>query len=487
VQQFHGKKAIHMIRQNTTLSDALNRAPFDLFHLRVAFVVAMGFLTDSYSLFIITPALSLIEKSFQVSAKSPEIQLVSSSILIASCIGAIIFGVIADRIGRRAIYGFQALAMAVLIVLSALSPSVIVLIILRFFLGIVIGGNYPVTAVLMSEYANAKDRGKLVGMVFSMQAVGAVIGPIIALIFFSSSVPIAISWRLMLALGALPALAAYFLQRGLPESPRFISRVKGNTVLAVNQVQQYSRGSITPTPTSEGLRVRARLWQYLVPLIGTAGTWFVFDYAYYGNSISSPLIIHAVSPDASIITQTFWSLIIFLVAAVPGYVLALSTMDRIGHKRLQWIGFICMGLAYFAISAIPDLTKTVVPFLLVYSTSYFFAQFGPNTTTFVLAAELFPVNIRATAHGIAAGVAKLGAFISVFVFQAIISSNNGQIYGALRFTFYFAIVGCLLTFLLREPARQSLEDASHEDRFQQTPPPPPPYQPQPPQPTAVHP
>jgi hypothetical protein len=82
----------------------------------------------------------------------------------------------------------------------------------------------------------------------------------------------------------------------------------------------------------------------------------------------------------------------------------------------------------------------VVPFLLVYSISYFFTQFGPNTTTFVLSAELFPVNIRATGHGIAAGIAKIGAFISVFLFQFIISNDHGQIYGALRVTCIFCIV-----------------------------------------------
>jgi PHS family inorganic phosphate transporter-like MFS transporter len=466
-----------MIKHTITLSDALNRAPFSLFHLRVVFVVAMGFLAVSYDLFIITPALPLIERSFHVSSNAAAIQLVSSSILIASFLGAIVFGCIADRVGRKAIYGWQALFMAGLTLCCVFAPTITILIVLRFLLGLVIGGNYPVAAVLMSEYANAKDRGKLVGMVFSMQAVGAVIGPLIALLFFSSTVVADLSWRLMLAVGILPALAAFFLSRTLPESPRFVSRVKGNTALAVSQLRQYSRGHVDATPTNEGLRVQARLSQYVLPLIGAAGTWFLFDYAYYGSSISSPLIIHAVSPDASLVTQTFWSLVIFLVAAVPGYVLAFNTIDRIGHKRLQWIGFLCMGIAYLAISVIPNLTRTVIPFLLVYSVSYFFVQFGPNTTTFVLSAELFPINIRGSAHGIAAGVAKLGAFISVFLFQLIISNDHGQIYGALRLSFIFSVIGCLLTFLLPEPAGKSIEEASKEDQYQVVPPASPSYAP----------
>ncbi|MGH2485353.1 MAG: MFS transporter, partial [Ktedonobacterales bacterium] len=76
--------------------------------------------------------------------------------------------------------------------------------------------------------------------------------------------------------------------------------------------------------------MRARLWHYALILVGTAGSWFVFDYAYYGNSISTPLILNSVAPHASLIQTTAWTLIIFSVAAVPGYVLAILTMDRIG-------------------------------------------------------------------------------------------------------------------------------------------------------------
>ena len=75
------------------------------------------------------------------------------------------------------------------------------------------------------------------------------------------------------------------------------------------------------------------------------------------------------------------------MAAVPGYYLACAFMDRIGHRRLQLIGFPCMGLMFLLIGVIPGVTTAVTPFLLLFGASYFFAEFGPNTTTFVLAAE----------------------------------------------------------------------------------------------------
>lgn len=467
-----------MIKPNATLSEALNRAPLDLFHLRVVLTVGMGFLTDAYDLFIVTAVLSLIQQEFHPNAT--EVQFVSSTTLIAAFFGAVVCGWIADKVGRNAIYGVQVITMAIMALASAFSPNIVLLLISRFILGIAIGGNYPVSAVLMSEYANAKDRGKLVGMVFAMQAVGLVAGPLLTLLLLSTNISYDLAWRLLLGLGAIPAIAAFFLRRSLPESPRFLSRVKGDTASAARELQAYSKGRVTASPASEGLRLQARLSQYLLPLLGTAGTWFVFDYAYYGNSISTPLILHQVAPDASLLTNTFWTLVIFLVAAVPGYILAFNTMDRIGHKRLQWIGFLCMGLAFLAIGILPGITQTVVPFLLVYSISYFFAEFGPNTTTFVLSAELFPVNLRATGHGIAAGIAKLGAFISVFLFR-FIESQVG-LNGALEITCVFSLIGALLTLVLPEPAGRSLEEASREDPSQSLTTP---AQPQPVRPSAV--
>jgi PHS family inorganic phosphate transporter-like MFS transporter len=443
------------------LSDALNDAPLDLFHLRAMITAGMGFFTDAYDLFIIGVAVVLIKQEFHPTTL--ELSAISAGALLSAFIGATIFGWVSDRFGRKSIYGLEATIMAIAALATAFSPNIIWLIVWRFILGMAIGGDYPVSAVLMSEYANTKDRGKLVGLVFSMQAVGLVAGPVVALALLGAGVPHDIAWRLMLGLGALPAMAVIYLRRTMPESPRYLSRVKGQTEMASRQMQQYTQGRIQATGSSEG-RVRGvHMGRFLLTLLGTAGTWFVFDYAYYGNSISTPLILKEVAPGASIITSTAWTLLIFAVAAVPGYILAFNTMDRIGHKRLQLIGFICMGLAFLAIGIVPGLTKVVIPFLIVYGISYFFAEFGPNTTTFVLSAELFPVNVRTTGHGISAGVAKIGAFIGVFLFP-IIEAALG-LNGTLTITFVFAVVGALLTLILPEPARKSLEAVSEEDRY----------------------
>jgi len=454
--------------RNGDLTTALNEAPLGLFHLRAVLTAGMGFFTDAYDLFIIGSALVLIKAQWHLTAG--QVGLVGSTSLVAAFVGAFVFGRLADVLGRKRIYGLEAAIMVVGALASAVAPNFLWLVLARFVLGVGIGGDYPVSAVLMSEYANRRDRGKLVGLVFSMQALGLIVGPIVGLTLISSGISHDLAWRLMLGLGALPALAVIYYRRRMPESPRFQARVQGRTADAASSLASYSGGqlAVVGADTSNGtgaerLSLGAFLSRprYLLMLLGTAGTWFIFDYAYYGNSISTPLILKDIAPHATFAATLAWTLIIFAVAAVPGYLLAVATMDRIGHRRLQWIGFLAMGAAFLAIAAVPQITAYVVPFLVVYGLSYFFAEFGPNTTTFVMAAELYPVSARTTGHGISAGVAKIGAFIGVFVFPLL--SQAFGLRGTLLLTAGFSGLGAALTFVLPEPARRSLEETSGEE------------------------
>jgi MFS transporter, PHS family, inorganic phosphate transporter len=284
-------------------------------------------------------------------------------------------------------------------------------------------------------------------------------------------------WRVLLGLGAVPAAAVIYLRRKMPESPRYQVQVQGKAEQAAAQISVFTDSQVSgnaaahvsgngagrvsgngaSAPRHElGLRAFLTDRHWLIMLAGTAGTWFLLDYAYYGNTISTPQILSLISPTASTMTKIALQLAIFAVAAVPGYVLAIARLDKIGHRRLQLLGFAMMGACFLIIAAVPGLTTAVVPFLLVYGVSYFFTEFGPNMTTFVMPSELYPVSIRATAHGISAGVGKLGAFIGVFLFP-ILSDSLG-LRGTLLLTAGVAALGFALTLVLPEPAGRSLED-----------------------------
>jgi PHS family inorganic phosphate transporter-like MFS transporter len=458
-----------------TLSEALDEAPVSRFHTRAVFTAGMGFFTDAYDLFIIGTASGLIAKEWHLSTTATNLTststgLINSITLISAFLGAFAFGRIADVFGRKKIYGLEALLMIVGALASAFAWNVISLVIFRFILGIGVGGDYPMSAVLMSEFSNKKKRGQLVGLVFSMQALGTVAGYICGLTLLSTGMSDDYIWRILLALGAVPAAAVLYLRRRMPESPRYTARVEGRAAQAVADIETYSDGVVNVTDAGE-MRARLSFGQfvrtprYLIWLIGTAGAWFVFDYAYYGQSVSAPLLYASVLGKAGAKTATeplALALIVFTVAAVPGYYLAARFIDQIGHRMLQIIGFVGMALAYLLIGVIPGVTTTVVPFMILFGCSYFFAEFGPNTTTFILPAEIFPTSARTTGHGIAAGMAKVGAFLGVFLLP-VITSHFGTV-GAMRLFAVFSLAGLLLTFLLPEPAGKSLDEISDEEK-----------------------
>ncbi len=169
----------------------------------------------------------------------------------------------------------------------------------------------------------------------------------------------------------------------------------------------------------------------------------------------------ALLPGATLLHTILISAGIFLVFALPGYWVAAWTIDHIGRRFMQAMGFVVMGAAYGAIFLIHAITALPVLFLVVYGISYFFIEFGPNTTTFVYPAEIFPVNVRATANGISAASGKTGAFLGAFLFPLVLVDL--KLSGLMGILALASMAGAALTLLvLPEPKGLALEEASGE-------------------------
>lgn len=446
----------------------MDNAGISQMHWKIMFISGMGFFTDAYDLFIIGVVMAILKNEWHPTPL--QTGLVTSTALLASAVGALIFGRIADMLGRKRIYGYECLVLALGAVASAFSPNIIWLIIFRIVLGVGIGGDYPVSATIMSEYAGKCSRGMLVSLVFSMQAAGLIFGPLIAVGLLATPLSHDLVWRILLAFGAVPAMVVFHARRGIHESPRFL--------LAAGKQDEFDQatGSVTggekkapaaESKESEGAKVSFSQGFHdlvanrktLISLIGASLAWFLMDFAYYGNTVSSPMVLTAIAPHATLKHNTLVQLLIFVVAAAPGYFVAALTMDKLGRKWIQAVGFGVMGAAFAGMALIPGIQHLVLPFLIIYGVSYFFTEFGPNATTFVYPSELFPVSGRTTGHGIASATGKIGAFVGVFLFPFLMHWHG--LLSAELTAAIVSVAGLLVTlWMLPETKGKSLEEIS---------------------------
>ncbi len=439
-------------------------------HWKIMFISGMGFFTDAYDLFIIGVVMALLKGPWHVTPT--EDGLVTSTALLAAAIGAIVFGRVADMLGRKRIYGFEVLVLAAGAVASAFSPNIWWLIFFRFILGVGIGGDYPVSSTIMSEYAGKKTRGMMISLVFAMQAAGLIVGPALAAILLATGMSHDLIWRILLAFGAVPAMAVFQMRRHMAETPRYLLahghhdefHEAGHSVLGTREAKGPVRDPKAEKKAgfAEGFQKLISRRSLALRLIGASVAWFVMDFAYYGNTVSSPKVLAAIQPDASLFWHVIMQLIVFAVAAVPGYFVAAWTMDKLGRKTIQNLGFLMMALAFGVMAIVPDIEKIVVLFLVIYGVSYFFTEFGPNSTTFVYPAELFPVETRTTGHGIAASAGKLGGFVGVFLFPIFMAAGGLRLAEAVAAL--VSLIGLAVTvFMLPETKGKSLEELSAED------------------------
>ncbi len=455
------------------LLDKVDEVDLVRHHFRTMFTAGMGFFTDAYDLFIIGVVIALLTPIWHLDTS--EIALLGSSSLIAAAVGAYLFGRLADIFGRKAIYGLEVIILTIGAIGSAFSQDITQLIIWRIVLGLGIGGDYPISAIIMSEYANRKDRGKLVAMVFSLQGIGLIAGPMAAILILMMGVPHDVAWRILLALGAIPAASVIYLRRKIKETPYYSLNVKGDTnstVAAINDItgtkikvddNKHSNGN--------GVKLKAKwhdLFKYPnnLRLLGTAGSWFLVDWAFYGNSISWPLVMKSVIPHATFIQGLALSTIVFIVFAAPFYWLAAFGMDKLGRKFIQMLGFLGMAVCYLIVSLTSFAGYMLIPamFVMIFGLSYVFTEFGPNVTTFVYPSEVFPTPVRGLGDGISAGTGKFGAFLGTLLFPFLMMTIKVQ--GTFMVLVIISFLGAILTaFALPEPKEQSLRAVSEEEKY----------------------
>jgi len=438
-----------------TAATSIEETNLTSFHWRLVFTAGMGFFTDAYDLFIIGVVTTILSPIWHLSTF--QLAVLNGASLAAAAFGAVFFGILSDKLGRKKMYGVEVAILFLGAILSALSPSFWFLLVTRIIVGFGIGGDYPSSAAIASEYATRKHRGFLVLLVFAMQAIGLIVGPLFASLLLSFNIPHGLVWRLLLAAGAIPAASVFYLRRQIQETPRYLmtKALPREVSRVISDLTHSTPKDVYKAPIFVRQTLFTRKW--LGCLFGTAAAWFLLDVAFYGNSVSAMLLLKSIDPAGHLLTNTLLSALIFFSCAFPGYFLAAYFIDQMGRKFLQSLGFIMMAVCYLAISLIPNLQSHFILFLVLFGISFFFVNFGPNTTTFLIPSEIYPTNLRAKGHGLSAAVGKLGAFAGAFLLPAMI-----QVHG-LQYVFNFlaivSFLGVLVTQFIPEMSQKSLDAA----------------------------
>ncbi|CAK9136711.1 unnamed protein product [Ilex paraguariensis] len=511
---------------------ALDNAKTQLYHFKAIVIAGMGFFTDAYDLFCISAVTKLIGRLYYYDPSKGKPGKLPTNVnnaitgvaLCGTLAGQLFFGWLGDKLGRKKVYGITLVTMVGCAIASGLSfgstaHSVIAcLCFFRFWLGFGIGGDYPLSAVIMSEYANQKTRGAFIAAVFAMQGVGILFAGVVAMIVskafmaaypahnFNTDAVLSTQpqgdfvWRIVLMFGAVPAALTYYWRMKMPETARYTALVAGNhqkaaadmaKVLEKDILVEESNSKLPMESTSYGLFSKEFVKRHGRHLLGTTSTWFLLDIAFYSLQLAQkdiyPAIgfVHKASTMNAIEEVFHISKAMFLVAlfaTVPGYWFTVFLIDRIGRFVIQLGGFLLMsifmlvlGVKYEAFRGKPcadtkhkdslndfcDGNKTL--FGLFFGLTLFFANFGPNSTTFIVPAELFPARFRSTCHGISAASGKAGAIIGAFLIQNYTQKAEG-IKRAIIALSVVNLLGFLFTFLVPETNGRSLEEISGEDK-----------------------
>jgi PHS family inorganic phosphate transporter-like MFS transporter len=420
-------------------------------HIRIMLISGMSFFTDAYDLFVIGVVLLMVRGLFDLSAL--QLGMLASIALFGAAIGPIIFGYIGDKIGRKYTYWITIIILIIGAIGSAFSTGFIMLFVWRFILGVGIGGDYPLSATIVAEYANKNDRGKLVASTFAMQGFGIIAGALIAVVLLYAHVPIQLAWRLLLGFGAVPTLTILYARTKLGETPWYSLYTANKSSKKDPKERSYS---IKPR------ELLAKNWKYIV---GTSVAWFLLDVSYYGTSIFTPYFTTFLGY-TGIFGPTLASALLLVIAAVPGYWVAVALIDREGRKPIQSIGFLAMGISFIVLALAGSYLLSIIPlaFFVIYGLTFFFSNYGPNTTTYVYPAELYPTQYRARGHGIASMSGKLGAALSTLAFPVILTQLGK--YALLGGLGILALAGFVVTMvLLPETKRKSLSETSRENEI----------------------
>lgn len=405
-------------------------------HLWVVFVASLGQLIGTAVATlagVIIPMVNIL--------RHPELSsfmqgLIGAADLVGIMVGSVIFGRLIDRYGYLLFFRLCPMLVLISSLFSIFFPSVAVLIVCLFFVGVGIGGEYSLDSGYISELLPEKYSSFMIGLAKSASALGNIIAAALAFLLItdwqSASRWPDLMW-IVVAIAAMMVVSRIWFW----ESPKWLAD-KGETAAAEKAAQHFlgPNAEVLPPDLSAAAAKTAPkssffsfIKENLNKVILSGVPWACEGLGVYGFGVFLPILIMALGIEhvgaegagithvASSVKVTFWISCIIL----PGFIIGLLMIRRKRNVcKMQTFGFRMCAVALIVLLIAYWLKLDKWVSILAFMCFELFLNFGPHLVTYVLPPKIYPVSDRGRGSGLAAGIGKLGAVLGVFLIPILL-------------------------------------------------------------------
>lgn len=391
-------------------------------HTRLIIGIGIAWLFDAMDVGMLSFVIAALHKEWQLS--TVEMGWIGSVSSIGMAVGAILFGMMADRFGRKAILILTLLVFSIGSGISAFATGYGIFLVLRFIIGAGLGGELPVASTLVSESVPVEKRGRSVVLLESFWAAGWLLAAIIS--YFVMPIW---GWRVAIFATGLAGLYAFYFREGIHESRAF---------------KKVARSGLIKTLTTlwRPPYVRSTLMLWIV--------WFMVVFSYYGMFLWLPSVM--VLKGFSLI-NSFGYVLIMTLAQLPGYFVAAWLIEKWGRKTV--LSLFLLGTAG---SALGFGMAASLPMLLTAGMLLSFFNLGAWGALYAYSPEQYPTIVRSSGSGMAAGIGRIGGIVGPLLVGHLLGANWSVtgIFGIFTASILIAIVAII--FLGKETMGVKLAD-----------------------------
>jgi putative MFS transporter len=351
--------------------------------------------------------------------------LVATANLVGMAVGAVAWGTVADRVGRKRAFSVTLLIFALFSVLGALSPSWEAFLVLRFLAGIGLGGCIPVDYALVSEFSPKKQRGRVLAAMDGWWPIGATLAGVSAT--FLVAVPG--NWRWMLAMMVLPALLLFWVRRGIPESPLYLARtgreaearaVIDDLVMRTGAAyEMYEIPAATPVAqrrrgVAAALEQLRLVWAFNPRITSVAWALFISVMLVYYAALSwMPSILRAQGMDE---VAAFAGTTIMNAVGILGVVTAVLLVEVVGRKWVIAVSGPAAAAALVVFALVLDVPSAAIAMIAVFG----FLSLTVIPVMYAYVSELYPTPLRASGFGWASSSSRAVTGFAPLLFGSVL-------------------------------------------------------------------